>query len=501
MTDQDQNQVEGVDVAFLIALDEEFRTLQERVPSWSPAVNPEYGDDDYLFDVEFSEGTSYRCVASLIDDMGTGHAGDATHRVLAWKPAIVINVGLAASLKSDDIRLCDVVVVNSAVEYVAKGKVSERDGELEFERGGEYYRVDPVLTRSVRHLEFGDSKRFDGWKAICSSRIAEQIPEPIRERLMSERKIRLEPALAKCDLASGPLVAAASRFKEWVVSGNRNIKALEMEAAGVLRALVSRPTRAKALVIRGISDLADASKSELDGIADGTLRRIAMNNALDLIWVLMETGRLQSDRGYGGVFRMPAEKRTSGSDFEDLKVGIRDVNASVTQLALHALAHARANGDRSFATWLRQELDGYQNSDAILPEYRKIAVQSKAHLYNGSREVRNLPIPMQNLEMNIDMRRELPEGVRENLIGAVRDLAFCQLTVGLAEVERLAQESDSAHAPWPDFVTVHALRYITEITPIQAWQVIPRTAFQRVLDCVRNRIFDYVYPDIENSQL
>jgi nucleoside phosphorylase len=73
-------------------------------------------------------------------------------------------------------------------------------------------------------------------------------------------------------------------FGQWLKEPNRNIKALEMEAVGVLRALGAHATATKALVVRGISDLADGNKIKLDGIGNGVFRRLAMMSAVELVW-------------------------------------------------------------------------------------------------------------------------------------------------------------------------------------------------------------------------
>ncbi len=59
-----------------------------------------------------------------------------------------------------------------------------------------------------------------------------------------------------------------------------------MESAGVLNAAHKRAV--SSLIIRGISDYSDDRKEKLDEIGRGTFRRYAMNNALALLWLLMD---------------------------------------------------------------------------------------------------------------------------------------------------------------------------------------------------------------------
>jgi nucleoside phosphorylase len=69
--------------------------------------------------------------------------------------------------------------------------------------------------------------------------------------------------------------------------------ALDMESAGVMNAIHLHAGDQRALVIRGISDLSDARKSQLDATSSGGLRRLAMRNAIRLFVALARTGELE----------------------------------------------------------------------------------------------------------------------------------------------------------------------------------------------------------------
>ena len=60
----------------------------------------------------------------------------------------------------------------------------------------------------------------------------------------------------------------------------------------MLLAAQTRTMPKRALAIRGISDLGDDRKKELDAIEDGLLRRYAMRNAVRLLWALMDAEAL-----------------------------------------------------------------------------------------------------------------------------------------------------------------------------------------------------------------
>jgi nucleoside phosphorylase len=475
-----------VDIAFIIALDAEFRVLRDKAgATWRPVINASYGNEDFHFYISKTDGAQYGCIACLVDDMGTGHAGDITHRALTWKPRFVLNVGIAASLKPSDLRLGDVVVVDSAIDYAAKGKIADTDDGVHVARGGEYYKVDPRLTRSIKHFEFSEKDAFDAWQIRCKHRALKMLRQETCEQLVSSGILRSSPNIVKCDLASGPVVAASEDFGTWIQSGNRNVKALEMEAAGFLRAIASHPTSAKALVIRGISDFGNKEKTALDQVNDGAIRELAMHNALDLVWTIAETGRLD--------IPTPQDKRMNGSaELEDLKAGVRDLHTSVAQLATAALAHARMSGHHDLAKWCRQEIDGYIGTS--VPDYRIWPVNSKAHLHNAVTDVKNLPVPIRNIMFSIDTDRKVPADIRANLIKMAERMEVYEVRFGLAEIENHAR-NESIRAPWPDDVMSFLMPYISDMQALYVWQSVPGTLFSRVLNIVRSRIFDYVYPE------
>lgn len=491
---------EAIRIAFVVALAEEFRVLHEYVGDWTP--HSASGIDDYRFDIPGDDaGDVVACIACLIDDMGPGHAGDATHRVIdTWNPAVVVNVGIAASLKPDDIKIGDVVVVHMAKEYAVKSKISEGESGTRIEPGGDYFNADPRLVSAVHQFEFSNKKSYVEWRSACAKQLIENVPSPVRDKMIIDGHLRAEPVLIKASLASGPAVGAAAGFREWIVSTDRNIKALEMEAAGVLRAVASRPTTAKAVVIRGISDFADSKKTDLDQVAQGAFRRNAMWNCLDLVWRLVRSGRLERALGYGDDPPKDMRVRVRGAEAAGLaviKASATSLDVSVTQLAMQTLAFAREAGDHEIARWLDREIEGYGDAEeSELPSYRRASVTSRVNAENIAKRISNYPIPMQNLEANIRERHDLPDKTRTKLAEMVAEQNIFQVRSGLAEVETFALRPDgeNLHSPWPDQLMSFALPFIINLTPTDAWQVVPPMVFRRVIDAVRKKIFDYVFP-------
>jgi WD40 repeat protein len=123
--------------------------------------------------------------------------------------------------------------------------------------------------------------------------IGEMNPEPAAlhtERLLSKWNPRTVVMLG---IASDPVVGAAQEFSHWLRSSrDRNLKALDMESAGLVASAFKRVNPTRTLVLRGISDYGDERKATLDALGEGSLRRLAMHNATSLLWTLLRAGVL-----------------------------------------------------------------------------------------------------------------------------------------------------------------------------------------------------------------
>lgn len=123
--------------------------------------------------------------------------------------------------------------------------------------------------------------------------------------------LRQRPEVSVETIASGHTVAAAPAFAAWVRSTNADIKALEMEAAGMLLAVEKRVEQIDRLVIRGISDHSAVAKEETEAIEAGALRGLAMRNAWRLFESLLELGWLRRSSGGGAQGEASGAHETS----------------------------------------------------------------------------------------------------------------------------------------------------------------------------------------------
>ncbi|UIX30674.1 5'-methylthioadenosine/S-adenosylhomocysteine nucleosidase family protein [Streptomyces sp. GQFP] len=160
-----------------------------------------------------------------IAELGPGalNAASLTERIVNWlRPEVLLFVGVAGSLERDDIKIGDVVVGTKV--YSVHGGKQTREGFL----------VRPEAWHSSHRLE--------------------QVA-----RFALRGKAHLKP------IAVGDVVLADARsdVAEYLHKSYNDAAAIEMEGSGVVHA-AHLSGQLDALVIRGISDYADAKKAKAD---------------------------------------------------------------------------------------------------------------------------------------------------------------------------------------------------------------------------------------------
>ena len=276
------------DIAILIALPEEFRTLAaDYSHSWYPHPNPNHPGDDFLF---LGPG-DYRCCTTIMPRMGPMVAGAVAMRLLAMRPALIINVGIAGGFKRGDLQIGDVIAPRQVTAYDETSKIEGNERQA---RGSDYRPSLEILTL-VQQLEFQPVDAYSRWQQDGATQLEglRRGPEGARlDELLRDELLRDRPIISTEHLASGTLVVASKPFAESLRERNASIHAGEMEAAGMMAAAEYFRHPVKTLVVRGISDHVDIAKSTVDSIGNGVLRRLAMANAWRLVCALMGLGRL-----------------------------------------------------------------------------------------------------------------------------------------------------------------------------------------------------------------
>lgn len=281
---------ESCDLLVLVALEEEFEELYQLFPDMEAVPDPEHGGSDFIFTIQGSD-QPIRTVARLVGGMGIAEAQLAADRALTrWHPSLIVNIGIAAGLH-EDIKLGDVLIADQVDAYDANLKaVSSKESGWELQHRGAVFHGEHALLQIVKQFRFTHRKQYEAWCEQGTSLLNTIVPKDKVFQLKDAGVIHEYPTLHVGHLASGSVVGAATGFTAFLKSRDSTIRVLEMEAAGMARAAVKRTQQFPWLIIRGVSDFGDERKSEMDATGVGSLRRLAMLNAIQLMLSIVQTG-------------------------------------------------------------------------------------------------------------------------------------------------------------------------------------------------------------------
>ncbi|MGI5151205.1 hypothetical protein ACQEVC_33395 [Plantactinospora sp. CA-294935] len=201
-----------------------------------------------IFEVGALPGSQVQ-VAVAITGEGNTVASVLAERALAtFKPAVLLFVGIAGALH-DDLRLGDVVVATHVYAY--HGGRAETDG----------FHARPRSWEAPHHLE----------------QLARHVARSVRRvGPLDDGAADQSPSVCFRPVAAGEVVlnSRTSPLAKQINRHYNDAAAIEMESAGAAHA--AHLNRATAMVIRGISDLADGTKYETDR---SDWRKVASANA------------------------------------------------------------------------------------------------------------------------------------------------------------------------------------------------------------------------------
>lgn len=261
-------------VVLIVALEEEFDVVYE-----SFDLIP-IKDHLNLYSTTICNTTNYAVEAICINvsAMGLVKAALATQKIIEQKsPKILCSIGIAAGI-SNDVNLCDVVVGDQIVDYMNKSKAIQSDEGFDFQLAGETYRTSNDLLKIVSNLRYRNTSGYEDWRkaSVTNHQVEEGDALPAKHLIGP--------------VASGNSVSASTNFVHFLKDTNRKYLALEMEAAGMMIAKdEAYESSAKTLVLRGVSDFGDERKSELDDESKGKYRKIAMQNALGFLELVIDS--------------------------------------------------------------------------------------------------------------------------------------------------------------------------------------------------------------------
>ncbi len=260
---------EPIDFLIVTALEEERDAVLDTFRELS-LVPP--ADKDirryYAGDLPYSSvgGTSsaYRVALILLLDMGRVQAANATSDAIRrWNPRYVVLTGIAGGVADKGVSLGDVLVSTTVIDYELQKVKSDETVDVRYVT----HQAAPRLLANVREL------RGTEWhKAVSHHRPESGVPQR-----------HLGP------VASGDKVIAA---REYLKSHRRvwsQLIGVEMEAAGVASACFQATRQPGFLMIKGVSDFADADKNDT---ATGRWRNYASIIAASFLRALLVSGPL-----------------------------------------------------------------------------------------------------------------------------------------------------------------------------------------------------------------
>lgn len=304
-----------VTIVSLIALPEEFAIFQKIFP-----FKADHTSDTRLCIEHQSGAPGVRLISVLAEEMGAQSARDsAIHSISSFDPDLVVVIGIAGAISSD-LSVGDVCVSNEIFDVLNNNKVSDNKGKTEISFSPDVFNVDAELVSSFRflvcHPKLIDA--YNNWRKKISSKITDA---ELNKEISDLPKLLIAP------IACGP-VSASPKFNDRLRKLNRKIAAIETESGGIFQELSRK--KIPAIAIRGISDLADDKKADLELRTKGLAREMAMENAAELLslqikndWFVNVAKRYSSSRVSASQQQLFANEKITRNPVAELEKEIR----------------------------------------------------------------------------------------------------------------------------------------------------------------------------------
>jgi nucleoside phosphorylase len=258
-----------VDIGILTIRDDEFRAVLQMFPTKIGAVPGEHREYT-LRHAEAGGGERYTITVLRQVEQGLGEAQTVARDLIEdLAPRLVLVVGIAGGLPSDDITLGDVVLSTRIHDFTVEARKAGQEVTYAATGGP----IDKALANAVADLANREDV-LGTWTADLPVRppVAwtrkgqlEGSPEWQRElRAKLEHHHGKDAAPRAPVYAAGPIASSDRLVKDpavlipWLITA-RSLLAVEMESGGVYRAVRER---CPMLAIRGISDLVGLKRSD-----------------------------------------------------------------------------------------------------------------------------------------------------------------------------------------------------------------------------------------------
>ena len=264
-------------VGIVVALKEEFGYLEEIWPQTRYARHPSSEADYYHTTLEFTDASPVELVISLVGRKGETFAIDSSRGLITdHSPDIMVSLGISGSISSEA-GLGDVVIGEGSTSYLANVRAEDGPSGFELLSGTETFRSTKALIDRAVRLDIEHRELYCAWQAETT-------------RWRAEVGLTGHARSVHGPIAAGPAVVASTSFQAWIHRQNRSYIAVDMESSAVAQASWStKGIQPALLLLRGISDTADAQKAALDATSKAAYRRLATRTVGSYLALFLHT--------------------------------------------------------------------------------------------------------------------------------------------------------------------------------------------------------------------
>jgi nucleoside phosphorylase len=250
-----------IDIGILTIRDDEFGAVLKAFPD-DHGIHKSRHREYTLRTADAGDGARYRLAILRQIEQGNGEAQEAARDLYDdLQPSLILVVGIAGGLPSDDITLGDVVLSTRVLDFSIEAHKFEEHTTYKVGGGP----IAKAIAAGIANLSARELELADWWAELPPKPAVNLGPNKVYGPAQWKREVRAKlqlhnrknVAARRPTFTSGPIASSDRLVKDpkllfpWITTA-RGILAVEMESAGVHRA-----TRDKTpmLSIRGLSDV------------------------------------------------------------------------------------------------------------------------------------------------------------------------------------------------------------------------------------------------------
>lgn len=322
------------DFLFICPIEEEFKVFIQLCP----IKNCDEIDGIPYYTITLPN-KDYKALVILLGEAGLTKAAQLTEKFLnAFSISMVVLIGIAGGIDSD-LKLGDVVIPNGISDYLLDSKaIPKGKTSYELQPSINTWNINPILIEYIRHFRYQNKNIFEKWQKDMND-----FRQEIKADLITE-----SPNYKIGHLASGNILSGSESFKEELRSRDRKYFAIDMETAGVVRAVFNRSKPPLTLILRGISDFSDRTKSKIDKTSKGLYRKYAVYSAIKFFLVFLKSNYFKKFFGTNkNENSLPIMEKIQGKKVAELLKKVTNNNIKLSVILLEVLEFLNSTSTRS----------------------------------------------------------------------------------------------------------------------------------------------------------